>query len=68
MLRRTFGPKRVKIREEYIKPNNEELIDLYSPPNIVRVIKERRIRWAAHVARMRKIRDVYRVCCGNLRE
>ena len=40
---------------------NEELNDLYSSPNIVRVIKSKRMIWAGHVARMRERRDVYRV-------
>jgi hypothetical protein len=49
-----------------IKP--EELNNLYCSPNIVRVIKSRRLRWAGHVARMRERRGVYRVLVGNLRE
>ena len=52
MLRRIFGPKRDEVTREWKKPNNEELNDLYSSPNIFRVIKFRRIRWAGHVARM----------------
>ena len=44
---------------------NEELNDLYSSPNIVRVIKSRRMRWAGHVARMGEERDVYRVLVGK---
>jgi hypothetical protein len=44
---------------------NEELIDLYSSPNIVRVIKSRRMRWAGHVPYMRERRDVYRVLVGK---
>ena len=45
---------------------NEELNDLYSSPNIVRVIKSRRMRWAGHVARMGEERGVYRVLVGKL--
>ena len=45
--------------------HNEELSDLYSSPNIVRVIKSRRMRWAGHVARMGKERGAYRVLVGK---
>ena len=45
--------------------HNEELNDLYSSPNIVRVIKSRRMRWAGHVARMGEERGVYRVLVGK---
>ena len=47
--------------------HNEELNDLYSTPNIVRVIKSRRMRWAGHVARMGEERWVYRVFVGEAR-
>ena len=45
--------------------HNEELNDLYSSPNIVRVIKSRTMRWAGHVARMAEGRGVYRVLVGK---
>ena len=48
--------------------HNEELNDLYSSPNIVRVIKSRRMRWAGHVARMGEERGLYGVLVGNRRE
>jgi len=48
--------------------HNEELNDLYCSPNIVRVIKSRRMRWAGHVARMCEERGVYRVLVGTRRE
>jgi hypothetical protein len=51
MLRRKFGPKRVEVTGEWRKLHKEELHGLYSP-NILRVIKSRRMRWAGHVARM----------------
>ena len=51
VLRRIFGSKRDEITGEWVKLHKEELTDLYSP-NIVRVIKSRRMRWAGHVARM----------------
>jgi hypothetical protein len=49
---RVFGPKRDEVTGESRKLHNEELNDLYSLPNIVRVVKSRRMRWAGHVARM----------------
>jgi hypothetical protein len=52
MLRRIFGPKRDEVTGECRKLHNEELHDLYSSPNIIRIIKERRMRLAGHVARM----------------
>jgi hypothetical protein len=66
VLRRIFGPKRDEVRREWRKQNNEELNDLHSSPNIVRVIKSRGIRWAGHVARMGEKRVVYRVFVGKL--
>ena len=50
VLRRIFGPKRDEVKGEWRKLHNEELHNLYSSPNIVRVIKSRRMRWAGHVA------------------
>jgi len=61
VLRRIFGPKRDEVTGEWRKLHNEELNDLYSSPNIVRVIKSRSMRWAGHVARMGERRGVYRV-------
>ena len=52
MLRRIFESKRDEITREWRKQHNKELNDLYCSPNIVRVIKSRRMRWAGHVARM----------------
>jgi len=51
-LRSIFGSKRDEMKSEWKKQHNEELNDLYSSPNIVRVIKSRRMRWAGHVAGM----------------
>jgi hypothetical protein len=52
VLRRIFGPRRNEVTGEWRKLHNGELNDLYSSPNIVRVIKSRRMVWAGHVARM----------------
>ena len=52
VLRRIFGPRRDEVTGEWRRLHNEELNDLYCSPNIVRVIKSRRITWAGHVARM----------------
>jgi len=61
MLRRIFRPRRDEVTGEWRRLHNKELNDLYSSPNIVRVIKSRRMRWAGHVARMGEERGVYRV-------
>ena len=61
VLRRIFGPKREEVTGEGKRLHNEELNDLYSSPNIVRVINSRRMRWTGHVARMCEEREVYRV-------
>jgi hypothetical protein len=68
VLRKIFGPKRNEVIREWRKLHNEELNDLYSSPNIVRVIKSRRMRLAGHVARMGKGRGVYRVLVGKSEE
>ena len=65
VLRRVFGPKRDEVTGEWRKLHNEELNDLYCSPNIVRVVKSRRMRWAGHVARIREGRVVHRVLVGK---
>jgi len=67
VLRRIFGPRRDEATEEWKRLHNEGLNDFYPSPNIVRVIKSRRMRWAGHVARMGNERGVYRVLVGNRR-
>jgi len=65
VLRRIFGPRRDTVTGEWRRLHNEELNDLYSSPNNVRVIKSRRMRWAGHVARMGEERGLYRVLVGK---
>jgi hypothetical protein len=65
VLRRVFGPKRDEVTVEWRNLHNEELNDLYFLPNIVRVVKSRRMRWAVHVARMEENRVVHRVLVGK---
>ena len=65
VLRRIFGPKRDEITGEWRRLHKEELNDLYSTPNIVWVIKSRRMRWVGNEARMGEERGVYRVLVGK---
>ena len=68
VLRRIFGFRRDEEKGEWRKLHNEELNGLYSSPNIVRVIKSRRMRWAGHVARMGEERGRIGSWWGNRRE
>jgi len=65
VLRRIFGCKRDEVAWEWRKLHNEELNDLYSSPNFLRVIKSRTIIWAGHVARVGERRGVCRVLVGK---
>jgi len=65
VLRRIFGPRRDEVTGKWKRLHNKELNNLYSSPNIVRVIKSRRMRWAGNVARMGEERVVYRVLVGK---
>jgi len=65
MLSRIFGPKRGEVTGQWRKLHNETLNDLYCSPNVVRVIESIRMRWAGHVARMRKRRGVCKVLVGK---
>ena len=66
VLRRIFGPRRDEVMEQWRRLHNKELNDFYSSPNIVRVIKSRRMRCAGHVACMGEERVVYRGLVGKL--
>ena len=66
VLRRIFGPRMDEATGEWWRLHNEELNDLYSSPNIMRVIKSRRMRWAGHMAHMGEERGMYRVLVGKL--
>ena len=65
VLRRIFGPRREEVTGDWRRLHNEEVNVLYSSPNIVRVIKSRRMRWAGHVARKGEKRVVYSVLVGK---
>jgi hypothetical protein len=68
VLRRIFGPKRDEVTGEWRRLHNKELYALYSSPNIIRVIRARRLRWAGHVARMAKMGAAYRALVGKREE
>jgi hypothetical protein len=65
VLRRIFGPKRAEVTGEWRRLHNKEFYALYSSPNIIRVIKSRRLRLAGHVARMGERRGAYRALVGK---
>jgi hypothetical protein len=65
VLRRIFGPKRDEVTGEWRRLHDKELYTLYSSPNIIRVIKSRRLRWAGHVARMGERTGAYRALVGK---
>jgi hypothetical protein len=65
VLRRIFGPKKDAVPRLWRRLHNEELNNLYSSPNSIRVIKSRRMRWAGHVARMGEERGAYRILVGG---
>jgi hypothetical protein len=64
-LRRIFGPKRDKVMGGWEKLHNEELRDLYSSPNIIRIMKSKGMRWAGHVARMGEKINACKILVGK---
>ena len=64
-LRRILRPKKYEVIEEWRKLHSEELNDLHCSPNIVQVIKLRRMRWAGHVAHRGESTGVFRVLVGK---
>ena len=68
VLRRIFGPRRDEVTGKWTTLHNEELNDLYTPPNIVRFIKSRIKRWAGHVARLGRGEVYKEFWWGNLKE
>ena len=68
VLKRIFGPRRDEVKGEWRRLHNEELNDLYSSPNLLRVIKSRRMRWPGHVALMEEERGAYRFLVGKPEE
>jgi hypothetical protein len=65
VLSRIFRPRRDEVTGDWRKLRNEELHNLYSSPNIIRMIKSRRMRWAGHLARMGETRNAYRILVGK---
>jgi hypothetical protein len=65
VLRRIFGLRRDEVTRDWRKLHNEELHKLYSSPEIIRMIKSRRMRWAGHVARMGETRNAYMILMGK---
>jgi hypothetical protein len=65
VLRRIFGPKRDELTRDCVKLRNEEFHNLYSWPNIIIMIKSRRIKWTVHVAHMEEMRKAYRTSVGK---
>jgi hypothetical protein len=65
MLRKVFGSKMDEVAGEWRRLHNEELHHLYSSPNIIRVIKSRKLRLTGHVARMGDRKGAFRVFVGK---
>jgi hypothetical protein len=63
--RRIFGPRRDDVTGDWRKLHNEKLHNLYSSPNVIRMIKSRRMRWTGHLAGMVETRNAYRILVGK---
>jgi hypothetical protein len=63
--RRIFGQRRDEVTGDWRKLHNKELQNLYSSPNIIRMIKSKRMRWAGHAARMGETRNAYWILVGK---
>ena len=68
VLRRMFEPKRDEVTGDWRRLHKKEIYPLYSSPDIIRVVKSRRLRWTGHVARVRERRGAYSALVENLRE
>jgi hypothetical protein len=65
VLRRIFRPERDDVGGGWARLHNEELHNLYASPNIIRIIKSRRLTWARHVERVTEVRNAYDVLAGK---
>jgi hypothetical protein len=65
IMPRIFGPERDDVITGWRKMHNEEIHNLYSSPDIISMIKSRRMRWAGHVARMGKMRNAFKILVGK---
>jgi hypothetical protein len=65
VVRGIFGPKTEEVEGGWRRLHNEELHNLYASPNIIRVIKSKRMKWAGHVERMGEMRNAYKISVGE---
>jgi len=65
ILRKIYGPKRDEMTGEWRRLHNDELYGLYDSPNVVKIMKSRRLRWADHVSRMEKKGRLYSILVGR---
>jgi hypothetical protein len=64
-VRTILGPKKTEVAEGWRKLHNEDFHNMYAPPDLITVIKSRRMRWAGHVPRMRDMRSTYVLLVGK---
>jgi hypothetical protein len=65
VLRRIFGPKREEVTGDWRRLHNEQLHNLYAPPNVTKVMKPRGVRWAGYVVCMGEVRNAYIILVGK---